>query len=148
MCRLLKRDTFAAPEAQIFQAVLTFTKQNHVATTVLDKIVELIRLPLMTLDFLLEVVSPSGLVSQELVINAIRAKNHIDHCNTLGKHVCMSYTIGTELIFVFMVLESAINVASDKWGAQVIVGDRADQLLNDNTTIYNRFSGKNYRFTY
>lgn len=78
MSELLKRDTFSAPEEQIFEAVLNWTKHNNVSMAQSQAIVGLVRLPLLTIDQLLNVVRPSGLVSQDILFNAINERNHAD----------------------------------------------------------------------
>lgn len=82
---LLKRNTFVADEAQIFEAVHEWTRKN--ADVEYNKVVDMVRLPLMTVDELLNIVRPSKLVHADILLNVIEEKNHVDsalHSKAIG----------------------------------------------------------------
>lgn len=74
-----------ADEANIFEAVKEWTRKN--AGVEVDTIVNLVRLPLMTIEQLLTVVRPSKLIHSDIILNAIEEKSHIDgtqHSKAIG----------------------------------------------------------------
>lgn len=73
---MLKRNTFAAQEEDIFVAVQNWSKEKSVAER--DIVVAMVRLPLMAIGQLLNIVQPSGLVQDNLIFNAIREKISFD----------------------------------------------------------------------
>lgn len=76
---LLKRDTFAAPEIQIFDAVQEWSKKNGVASADLDALMALVRFPLMSVDQLLQI-ELSDSIRHDMILNAIKAKNKSVAC--------------------------------------------------------------------
>lgn len=70
MRELLQRDSFCAPEVDIFRAVHTWSSANPDGdlSTVLNEV----RLPLMSIEELLDVVRPAGFVSPEVILDAIQ----------------------------------------------------------------------------
>lgn len=89
----MKRDTFAVPEIQIFEAVQDWTMRNSDAGAEVDKVVDLVRLPLMTISQLLDIVLPSGLVSQDSILKAIRENyyNGALHPEKLRKYLFIHF---------------------------------------------------------
>lgn len=86
------------PEVQIFEAVQEWLKTNSIAGTAeLNAIVDLLRLPLMTTNELLDIVLQSGFVSQDRIFIAIREKNHSLHCETLGLYFLYTFKESTYL---------------------------------------------------
>lgn len=73
---MLKRDTFEAPEEEIFLAVQNWSIDKSVAER--DMVVAMVRLPLMAIGQLLNIVQPSGLVQDNLIHNAMREKISFD----------------------------------------------------------------------
>lgn len=71
---LLKRDSFCAAEVEIFLAVQMWCEANQCSASQHQKILQLVRLSLMTLDDLLGVVRPSGLVSADDILDTIKAQ--------------------------------------------------------------------------
>lgn len=69
---LLQRDTFYAPEVEIFRAVWKWAKANPECD--IQGILQVVRLPLMSIEELLNVVRPANLVSPETILDAIQAK--------------------------------------------------------------------------
>ena len=69
MKELLSRDSFYAPEVEIFRAVWNWSKANPDCD--IGSILDVVRLSLMSIEELLEVVRPTGLVSPEAILDAI-----------------------------------------------------------------------------
>lgn len=72
MCGILARDSFFAPEVQIFEAVNDWCKHNRNAD--IESVVSLVRLPLMNLEQLLKVVRPSGILHPDRLLDIIEEK--------------------------------------------------------------------------
>jgi BTB/POZ domain-containing protein 9 len=72
MKAVLSRDSFCAPEIEIFKAVKRWAEQNSDAD--LPYVMSAIRLPLMSLEELLNVVRTSGLVSADVILDGINIK--------------------------------------------------------------------------
>lgn len=73
LCRLLVRDSFFAPEVQIFVAVQKWATNNQ-ETDDIQSVVQHVRLPLMSLEQLLTVVRPSGILEPDCLLDAIEEK--------------------------------------------------------------------------
>jgi hypothetical protein len=69
---LLARDSFYAPEVEIFRAVCEWVQANPDEDA--DDILRIVRLPLMSLPELLGIVRPAGLVSPDTILDAIQAR--------------------------------------------------------------------------
>jgi BTB/POZ domain-containing protein 9 len=69
---LILRDSFYAPEVEIFRAVCEWVRANPDEDT--NDILSVVRLPLMSLSELLGVVRPAGLVSPDTILDAIQAR--------------------------------------------------------------------------
>jgi hypothetical protein len=69
---LILRDSFYAPEVDIFRAVCEWVQANPDEDA--NDILSVVRLPLMSLSELLGVVRPSGLVSPDTILDAIQAR--------------------------------------------------------------------------
>ena len=67
---LILRDSFCAQEIDIFQAVCEWAEHNQGADP--TPILEAVRLPLMTMNQLLNVVRDTGLVSSDSILDAIK----------------------------------------------------------------------------
>ena len=72
---ILRRDSFYAPEILIFRALQHWRDKNPEAGQ-FSQVFKHVRLPLMTLDELLNIVRPSSLVSADSILDAIQVKNH------------------------------------------------------------------------
>lgn len=72
MCGLLERNSFFAPEVQIFVAVNDWCKHNSNAD--IETVVSLVRLPLMNLEQLLKVVRPSCILHPDRLLDVIEEK--------------------------------------------------------------------------
>lgn len=71
---MLKRDTLAAPEIQIFEAVKDWSNKNSVAAAELDAVLSLVRFPLMSVDQLLDI-ELSDSMHPDMILSAIKNKN-------------------------------------------------------------------------
>lgn len=75
MCALLKRESFDAPEVQIFEAVQGWANKNCVDAGDLHAVIFQVRLPRVNVDQLLSIML-SGLMDRELIYKTIRMKNN------------------------------------------------------------------------
>lgn len=83
------RDSFAAPEKDIFQALMNWCKHNPKENHA--EIMQAVRLPLMSLTELLNVVRPSGLLSPDAILDAIKIRSEsrdmdLNYRGMLSKH--------------------------------------------------------------
>lgn len=67
---LIARDSFCAPEIEIFRAVSNWAEHNKGQDP--TPILEVVRLQLMVMHELLHVVRDTGLVSSDAILDAIR----------------------------------------------------------------------------
>lgn len=70
---LLKRDSFFAPEVEIFQGVLNWCIANDDPG---DTVLKCVRLPLMTVTQLLSVVRPASIVKPDALLDAIAERTN------------------------------------------------------------------------
>lgn len=68
------RDSFAATEKEIFLALCRWCRQHEEASDT-QEVMGAVRLPLMTLTEMLNVVRPSGLVSPDHLLDAIKTRS-------------------------------------------------------------------------
>lgn len=70
----MRRDSFAASEKEIFLALSRWCRQ-HVEGAYTQEVMAAVRLPLMTLTEMLNVVRPSGLLSPDDLLDAIKIRS-------------------------------------------------------------------------
>lgn len=94
MKNLISRDSFFAPEVNIFKAVCRWIQTNSdVSQEGQSDILSAVRLPLMNIKELLTVVRPAGLVSPDTILDAIEMQtthnpnNKINYRGLLRKFV-------------------------------------------------------------
>lgn len=92
LIELLQRDSFFAPEVEIFKGVCAWWKCNEDPNNL---VINCVRLPLMSNSDLLTVVRPAGLVKPDTILDAIAEKTHTKHSNLrhrgqLRECVCLS----------------------------------------------------------
>lgn len=116
---LTSRDSFCAPEIEIFRAMQVWAERNADQQLTMSAM-STVRLPLINLDDLLNVVRLSSLVSADAILDAIKLKNEC-------KDMELNYR-------GFLNLNE--NVASLRHGAQVIRGEMKAALLDGDTTNY------------
>ncbi|MBZ3870331.1 BTB/POZ domain-containing protein 9 [Sciurus carolinensis] len=118
LLNIVLRDSFAAPEKDIFLALLNWCKHNSKENHV--EIMQAVRLPLMSLTELLNVVRPSGLLSPDAILDAIKVR---------------SESRDMDLNYRGMLIPEE-NIATMKYGAQVVKGELKSALLDGDTQNY------------
>uniref|UniRef100_A0A1Q3FF41 BTB/POZ domain-containing protein 9 n=1 Tax=Culex tarsalis TaxID=7177 RepID=A0A1Q3FF41_CULTA len=123
ICSLLLRDSFFAPEVQIFQAVYDWCKCNADASGSVENVVSKVRFSLMTLEQLLNVVRPSGILDPDHLLDAIAEK-----------------TASTQLPYRGALWPEE-NVACNKFNSKTIQGELRSALLDGDTISYDMEKG-------
>ena len=91
LIEIIKRDSFCAPENQIFRAVREWVESaDEISQADLKGILDKVRLPLISLHDLFNIVRPSELFSADAILDAIRIKtesrvNEMNFRGHLGK---------------------------------------------------------------
>lgn len=116
---VVRRDSFAASEREIFQALCHWCRQNTEDPDARD-VMAAVRLPLMSLSEMLNVVRPSGLLSADELLDAIQTR---------------SERRDMELNYRGMLLPEE-NIATMKHGAVVVKGELKSALLDGDTQNY------------
>lgn len=121
LIEIVKRDSFCAPENQIFRAVQEWVESAEEMSegdykVILDKV----RLPLISLHDLFNIVRPSELFSADAILDAIRIKteSRVNEMNFRGH------------------LAPDENIATSRHGAEVIEGEMRESLLDGDTTNF------------
>ncbi|XP_061172910.1 BTB/POZ domain-containing protein 9-like [Saccostrea echinata] len=115
---LISRDSFCAPESTIFNAVVKWSEHNQGQDP--SPILQCVRLPLMTMNDLLNVVRPTGLVSADSILDAIKLQSE-------SRDMELNYR-GS--------LIPETNIATQRFGAQVIRGEMKNSLLDGDCQNY------------
>lgn len=115
---LICRDSFCAPEIEIFNAIVSWAEHNtgHDPTPIL----EVVRLPLMNMHELLNKVRPTKLVSPDAILDAIKVQTE---CRNM------------ELKYRGLLVVDE-NVATTRYGAQVLRGEMKAALLDGDCNNY------------
>lgn len=71
---VVRRDSFAASEREIFQALCRWCRHNGEGADC-QEVMSAVRLPLMSLSEMLNVVRPSGLLSPDDLLDAIQTRS-------------------------------------------------------------------------
>ncbi|XP_037541597.1 BTB/POZ domain-containing protein 9 [Nematolebias whitei] len=116
---VVRRDSFAASEKEIFQALCRWCQQHEDGEKTLE-VMSVVRLPLMTLTEMLNVVRPSGLVSPDDLLDAIKTRSE-------SRNMDLNYR---------GMLIPEENIATMKYGAQVVKGELKSALLDGDTQNY------------
>ncbi|XP_059355241.1 BTB/POZ domain-containing protein 9-like isoform X2 [Carassius carassius] len=116
---VVRRDSFAASEREIFQALARWCQQNGDETAT-QEVMSVVRLPLMMLTEMLNVVRPSGLVSPDDLLDAIKTRSE-------KRDMDLNYR---------GMLVPEENVATMEHGAQVVKGELKSALLDGDTQNY------------
>lgn len=92
MIELLERDSFFAPEVEIFRGVCNWCHANN---DVDDRVKKCVRLSLVSVADLLAVVRPAGLVKPDALLDAIGERTNVrlsslPHRGQLSKY-CLEY---------------------------------------------------------
>ncbi|KAK0158581.1 hypothetical protein PV328_009564 [Microctonus aethiopoides] len=120
---LVSRDSFYAPEIDIFLAMQSWVKANPEVDA--NQVLKQVRLCLIGITELLNIVRPTGLVSPEIILDAIAARTQ---------------TRDSELIYRGRLLVDE-NVAHPRYGAQVLQGEMRSFLLDGDTHNYDMDRG-------
>ncbi|XP_073729659.1 BTB/POZ domain-containing protein 9 isoform X1 [Misgurnus anguillicaudatus] len=116
---VVKRDSFASTEKEIFQALCRWCHQNGDGPEA-KEVMSAVRLPLMTLSEMLNVVRPSGLLSPDDLLDAIQTR---------------SESRDMDLNYRGMLIPEE-NIATMKHGAAVVKGELKSALLDGDTQNY------------
>ncbi|CAG9764037.1 unnamed protein product [Ceutorhynchus assimilis] len=122
LIELLQRDSFFAPEVEIFRGVCNWCKVNE---DIDDKAMNCVRLPLMSVVDLLSVVRPAGLVKPDTLLDAIAERTN-----------CRISTLPHRGLLV--VNE---NVACPRTGSKVVAGELTEFLLDGDNYSYDMDKG-------
>ncbi|XP_057329517.1 BTB/POZ domain-containing protein 9 [Microplitis mediator] len=120
---LISRDSFYAPEIDIFLAVQSWVKANPDVDA--NQVLGQVRLCLISITDLLNVVRPTGLVTPEAILDAIAARTH---------------TRDSELNYRGRLLVDE-NVAHPDYDADVLQGEMRSFLLDGDTHSYDMEQG-------
>ncbi|XP_073729661.1 BTB/POZ domain-containing protein 9 isoform X2 [Misgurnus anguillicaudatus] len=112
---VVKRDSFASTEKEIFQALCRWCHQNGDGPEA-KEVMSAVRLPLMTLSEMLNVVRPSGLLSPDDLLDAIQTRSE-------SRDMDLNYL-------------PEENIATMKHGAAVVKGELKSALLDGDTQNY------------
>ncbi|XKL65076.1 hypothetical protein PGB90_005162 [Kerria lacca] len=123
---LISRDSFFAPEVDIFQAVCHWIQNNEVSQEEQLDVLSAVRLPLMTFKDLLTIVRPTGLLSPEAILDAIETQT-LQNCSNKINHRGL--------------LQPELNMASLKQGTAVLQGEMKSALLDGNSLNYDMERG-------
>ncbi|XP_063426944.1 BTB/POZ domain-containing protein 9-like [Mytilus trossulus] len=115
---LICRDSFCSPEIEIFNSIVLWSEHNtgQDPTPILDAI----RLPLMNMQELLNKVRPTKLVSPDSILDAIKVQTE---CRNM------------ELKYRGLLVVDE-NVATTRFGAQVMKGEMKQALLDGDSSNY------------
>ncbi|XP_034107142.1 BTB/POZ domain-containing protein 9 [Drosophila albomicans] len=122
---VLRRDCFFASEVQIFLSVWKWSRYNPDID--IETVVSLVRLPLISLEDLLQVVRPSGILKPEILDAKIL--DAIDECST------------SKTLPYRAALWPEENVATAKFMSRCIQGECRSALLDGDVTSYDMEHG-------
>ncbi|XP_053674687.1 BTB/POZ domain-containing protein 9 [Anopheles nili] len=120
---LLSRDTFFAREVEIFQAVYDWCRCNADNVHNVDDVVRKVRFSLMSLEELLSIVRPSGILDPDRLLDAIAEK------------------VSSKQLPYRGALWPEENVATPKFNSRTIHGDLRSALLDGDTISYDMEKG-------
>nr|XP_058944996.1 BTB/POZ domain-containing protein 9-like [Pocillopora verrucosa] len=121
LIEVVKRDSFCAPENQIFRAVQEWVESaEEMSEGDFKDILDTVRLPLISLHDLFNTVRPSELYSADAILDAIQIKteSRVHEMNFRG------HLVPDE------------NIATSQHGAEVIEGEMRESLLDGDTTNF------------
>ena len=121
---IISRDSFCAPEVEIFKAVHNWVKVNDCVQEC-EQILDNVRLSLIPTQDLLKVVRPTNLVQPDVLLDAIQSR-------TESRDMELKYR-------GYLIPEE--NVATPKHGATVIFGEVKSALLDGDSTNYDMERG-------
>ncbi|KAJ3606300.1 hypothetical protein NHX12_025821 [Muraenolepis orangiensis] len=116
---VVRRDSFAATEKEIFLALSRWSRHRGDGDDSRE-VMAAVRLPLMSLTEMLNVVRPSGLLSPDHLLDAIKTRSE-------SRDMDLNYR---------GMLVPEENIATMKHGAQVVKGELKSALLDGDTQNY------------
>lgn len=122
MVEILQRDSFYAPEIEVFKGASIWCKHNRDYN---DLVMKNVRLPLLQISDILAIVRPSGFLHPDALLDAIQ------------KHTTCK---ASELPYRGLLVVDE-NVASLKNGAKVITGETVGSLLDGDHFNYDMERG-------
>jgi BTB/POZ domain-containing protein 9 len=128
LASIISRDSFCAPELDIFNIVKRWHELNGSLDKPKRELIEKIRLPLMKLDELLNAVRESNLIESNLILDAIKLK-HESTDMSLNYRGC---------------LYPNENIAANRYQAIVIKGEFKSALLDGDIVNYDFDRGFTY----
>ncbi|RZF39905.1 hypothetical protein LSTR_LSTR010533 [Laodelphax striatellus] len=121
---LVERDSFFAPEVDIFRAIVEWIRVNKLgAGPQRDSILATVRLPLISIVDLLTIVRPHQLIQSDTILDAIQT------------------TVSRAAVRRRGCLLPEENMAHPKYGTQVVQGEMRSALLNGDTVNYDMERG-------
>lgn len=120
---MIGRDSFFAPEVDIFRAVCAWASHNPTVDP--RQILNKVRLPLLTVQELLNVVRPTGLVCPNTLLDAIKLRTETRDADRPYRGCLLP----------------GENVATQLHGAQVLQGEMRSALLDGDTQAYDMERG-------
>lgn len=120
---MIGRDSFFAPEVDIFRAVCTWASHNPAVDP--KPILKRVRLPLLTVPELLNVVRPTGLVCPNALLDAIKLRTETRDADRPYRGCLLP----------------GENVATQLHGAQVLQGEMRAALLDGDAQGYDMERG-------
>ncbi|XP_037076077.1 LOW QUALITY PROTEIN: BTB/POZ domain-containing protein 9-like [Pollicipes pollicipes] len=120
---VISRDSFCAPEVDIFRAVSKWTAVNPESDA--RQLIASVRLPLISMQDLVNVVRPSNIISSDAILDAIKTKVE-SRDRDLKYRGCL---LPDE------------NVCTARHGAQTVRGDMRSFLLNGETSAFDMERG-------
>ena len=120
---MISRDSFCAQEVDIFRAVVEWAKKNP--ETDASEVLSCVRLPLISLVDLLNVVRPCDLLSADVILDAIKARNESRDSDLRYRG--------------FLMAEE--NVATRAHGASVLHGELPENILKGDVHNYDMERG-------
>lgn len=122
LINLLKRDSFFAPEVDIFRGVYNWCRANDYVG---DAVLKCVRLPLMSVTELLSVVRPASLVKPDALLDAIAERTNVRLSNLPYR----GQLVPNE------------NVCSIRARSKVIAGELVEYLLDGEVVSYDMENG-------
>ncbi|XP_072390147.1 BTB/POZ domain-containing protein 9 isoform X1 [Diabrotica undecimpunctata] len=122
LVELLQRDSFFAPEVEIFRGVCNWCKANEDKD---DLVMKCVRLPLMSVADLLSVVRPADLVKPDALLDAIAERTNIRLSSLPHRGQLVVYE----------------NVACPRLGSKVVSGELMEYLLDSDHYSYDMERG-------
>jgi hypothetical protein len=89
---LISRDTFVAPEAEILRAVCRWREHNEKDMEEMEDVAECIRLSRFRVEEIFTVVEPTGLFSEKLMLDGVRALTMTDLSISRPRGRCLAQT--------------------------------------------------------